>query len=84
MDRALKDGYTWVVDADLQSYFDTIPKQPMLALVREKVSGKVQEARTSETTSSLVVWGTGRVSTGVPNSVDTARASSVLPYGLYC
>jgi RNA-directed DNA polymerase len=42
VDRALKEGFTWVVDADLQSYFDTIPKQPLLALVREKVSdGKV-------------------------------------------
>ena len=44
VNQALKDGYTWVVDADLQSYFDTIPKQPLLALVREKVSdGKVLE-----------------------------------------
>jgi len=42
VDQALKEGYTWVVDADLQSYFDTIPKQPLLALVREKISdGKV-------------------------------------------
>ncbi|MCP4289935.1 MAG: group II intron reverse transcriptase/maturase, partial [Gammaproteobacteria bacterium] len=38
VDQALKDGYTWVVDADLQRYFDTIPKQPLLALVKEKVS----------------------------------------------
>jgi len=36
--QALKEGYTWVVDADLQSYFDTIPKEPLLALVREQVS----------------------------------------------
>jgi hypothetical protein len=36
--QALKEGYTWVVDADLQSYFDTIPKEPLLALVRERVS----------------------------------------------
>ncbi len=44
VDRALKDGYTWVVDADLQSYFDTIPKEPLLALVGEKVSdGKILE-----------------------------------------
>ena len=44
VDQALKDGYTWVVDADLQSYFDTIPKDPLLALVREKVSdGQVLE-----------------------------------------
>ena len=42
VDQALKEGYTWVVDADLQSYFDTIPKQPLLALVTEKISdGKV-------------------------------------------
>ena len=38
VDQALKAGYTWVVDADLQSYFDTIPKQPLLSLVQEKVS----------------------------------------------
>jgi RNA-directed DNA polymerase len=44
VDRALKDGYTWVVDADLQSYFDTIPKEPLLTLVGEKVSdGKILE-----------------------------------------
>lgn len=38
VDQALKAGYTWVVDADLQSYFDTIPKQSLLSLVQEKVS----------------------------------------------
>lgn len=44
VDRALKDGYTWVVDADLQSYFDTIPKEPLLALIRERISdGQVLE-----------------------------------------
>jgi len=37
-------GYTWVVDADLQSYFDTIPHEPLLERVREKVSdGRVLE-----------------------------------------
>jgi len=44
VDQALKAGYTFVVDADLQSYFDTIPKTALLALVREKVSdGRVLE-----------------------------------------
>ena len=28
VDRHLKAGYCWVVDADLQSYFDTIPHAP--------------------------------------------------------
>ena len=40
VDQALKDGCTWVVDADLQSYFDTIPKEPLLALIKEKVSDR--------------------------------------------
>ena len=44
VDGALKDGYTWVVDADLQSYFDTIPKEPLLALIRKRISdGQVLE-----------------------------------------
>jgi len=34
----LKAGYTHVVDADLQSYFDTIPHDGLLALVARKVS----------------------------------------------
>ena len=38
VDRLLHDGYTHVVDADLQSYFDTIPHAPLLARVAERVS----------------------------------------------
>ena len=38
VDRLLQDGYTHVVDADLQSYFDTIPHAPLLARVAERVS----------------------------------------------
>src|SRR6266852_9515594 len=38
VDHLLKAGYTWVVDADLQSYFDTIPKQKLLEQVAEKVA----------------------------------------------
>ena len=33
-----KSGYTYVVDADLKSYFDTIPHDRLLALVAKKVS----------------------------------------------
>jgi RNA-directed DNA polymerase len=47
VDQALKAGYTWVVDADLQSYFDTIPKLPLIALVEEKIGdGRVIELLT--------------------------------------
>jgi RNA-directed DNA polymerase len=38
VDRLLKAGYTWVVDADLRSYFDTIPRDRLLERVRTKVS----------------------------------------------
>ncbi len=38
VEHLLKAGYTWVVDADLQSYFDTIPKQKLLERVAEKVA----------------------------------------------
>jgi len=38
VDGSLKEGYTWVVDADLQSYFDTIPKIRLMKLVKERVS----------------------------------------------
>ena len=40
----LQAGNTWVVDADLKSYFDTIPHNPLIRRVEEKVSdGRVIE-----------------------------------------
>ena len=42
VDVLLKQGYHYVVDADLKSYFDTIPHDKLLDLVKEKISdGKV-------------------------------------------
>jgi len=38
VDELLSAGYTWVVDADLKSYYDTIPHEPLLARIAEKVS----------------------------------------------
>lgn len=38
VDRLLKEGYTHVVDADLQSYFDTMPHEALMARVAERVS----------------------------------------------
>jgi RNA-directed DNA polymerase len=44
VDRHLKAGHFWVVDADLQSYFDTIPHSPLLAKVRGGIAdGRVLE-----------------------------------------
>lgn len=38
VERRLGEGYTHVVDADLKSYFDTIPHERLMARVEERVS----------------------------------------------
>lgn len=38
VDKLLKAGYTYIVDADLKSYFDTIPHDRLMTLVGQKVS----------------------------------------------
>jgi len=44
VNELLDQGYTWVVDADLKSYFDTIPHQELMDRVRQKMSdGRVLE-----------------------------------------
>jgi RNA-directed DNA polymerase len=44
VDQLLKAGKTWVVDADLKSYFDTIPWEPLMRRVEERVAdGRVLE-----------------------------------------
>jgi RNA-directed DNA polymerase len=40
VEALLEAGYVHVVDADLKSYFDTIPKDRLLALVGEKISDR--------------------------------------------
>jgi len=38
VDDLLKQGYTWIVDADLKSYFDTIAQDRLIERMEEKVS----------------------------------------------
>lgn len=38
VEQKLQAGYVYVVDADLKGYFDTIPKDRLLALVQEHIS----------------------------------------------
>jgi RNA-directed DNA polymerase len=38
VDQLLLAGQTWVVDADLKSYFDTIPHERLLEMVRQKIA----------------------------------------------
>ena len=44
VDQLLKEGRKWVVDADLKSYFDSIPHEQLLKRIEEKVAdGRVLE-----------------------------------------
>ena len=44
VESLLQSGYTWVVDADLRAYFDTIPHERLLAQVQGRIAdGKVLE-----------------------------------------
>ena len=38
VDQLLKAGYSWVVDADLQKYFDTIVHEVLMQLVAERIA----------------------------------------------
>jgi RNA-directed DNA polymerase len=38
VDELLKSGHHWVVDADLKSYFDTIPQDRLMDRIREKIA----------------------------------------------
>jgi RNA-directed DNA polymerase len=38
VEKLLDAGYTYIVDADLKAYFDTIPKDKLLARVGERIS----------------------------------------------
>ena len=38
VDRLVKEGYAYVVDADLKGYFDTIPHDRLMALVKASIS----------------------------------------------
>ncbi len=38
VDLLLKQGYTWVLDADIQCYFDSIPQHALMNRVEEQIS----------------------------------------------
>lgn len=38
VEKLLKEGQTWIVDADIKGYFDNIPQDRLMALVRERIS----------------------------------------------
>jgi hypothetical protein len=77
----LDEGKVFVVDADLQSYFDTIPKDRLMRLVRSEdfgssiagfdpiVSGSIDPGRTSRVDARIRCSARGSSFTAVVESV---------------
>jgi RNA-directed DNA polymerase len=68
VDRLLKEGNTYVVDADLKSYFDTIPHDRLMALVAGSISdgrvlGLIDGFLRQEIMSAMARW---QPTTGTP------------------
>ena len=64
VDTLLTAGHTWVVDADLRSYFDSIPHRPLLARVRAQIAdGRVlallEQFLTQGVMDGLATWTPG-------------------------
>lgn len=38
VDGLLEDGFTYVVDADLEGYFDSIPREPLMERIEDRIS----------------------------------------------
>ncbi len=59
VEELLINGYTWVVDVDLKSYFDTIPRKRLLAEIEKRIAdGKV--LKLLEDYLEAGVWETGK------------------------
>jgi RNA-directed DNA polymerase len=55
VDHLLKQGYVYVVDADLKSYFDTIPHGRLLSRLRERIAdGRVLQLIESFLTAGIL------------------------------
>lgn len=38
VEKLFKEGFIWVVDADLKGYFDSIPQEKLMAVIAEKIA----------------------------------------------
>ena len=61
VEQLLNAGYVYVVDADLKSYFDTIPKDRLMQLVQQSISdrrilGLIQKYLDQEIMEALSQW----------------------------
>jgi RNA-directed DNA polymerase len=63
LDRKMKEGCGYVVDADLRSYFDTIPHGKLMDRIRERVAdGRVLDLVEAFLKQGVMEWGEVRAS----------------------
>lgn len=74
----LKDGKTEVFDADLSSYFDTIPHTELMALVAQRISDK-NMLHLIKMWLKAPVFKDGRPAGGKKNKVGTPQGSVISP-----
>lgn len=82
VERLLQQGYTWVVDADLKGYFDTIPQDKLL----EAVAAKVADSRVLKLIESYLRQGvmeTGKGWTPTPRGTPQGAVLSPLLANVY-
>jgi RNA-directed DNA polymerase len=76
VENLLTEGYSHVVDADLKSYFDTIPHAPLLA----RVKGKVVDGRILELVESFLKQGVMEEAKGwSPTDTGTPQGGVISP-----
>ena len=55
VDKAIKEGYVWVMDADIQGYFDNIPHDKLMEKVERRISdGKLLKIIESFLTAKIM------------------------------
>lgn len=82
VETLLQQGYTWVVDADLKGYFDTIPQDKLL----EAVATKVADSRVLKLIEGYLRQGvmeTGKGWTPTPRGTPQGAVLSPLLANLY-
>ena len=58
--KLLRNGYTWIVDVDLKSYFDTIPTKRLIAEIQKRIAdGKVLKLLESYLKAGVMETGKG-------------------------
>lgn len=77
VDRAVRHGYTHVVDADIQTFFDTVDHEKLLAAVNEEVAdGSVLKLIRHILTAGVVMPGAGDVE---PTELGTPQGGPLSP-----